>query len=152
VLPDLVAVDHVADSKANLVLSLEPAHGSLRGQSDLLELLLRRLEDPIPVVPVLGESAVGPRVVARGDVVENEGPLLEVLPRELPLDPILALEEPVHGFVERSLALDLDPKLGSRGRSGARVAFHLLFASRKRGASTRVKSTTSSPVMVLMSW
>ncbi len=58
--------------------------------------------------------------VRRGEVVQDDAPLLEVTPGQPPLDPILALQQPVHGGVELVLVGVLDAEHGpQRGRAPA---------------------------------
>ncbi len=72
-------------------------------------------------VAALGQRTLRALEVDRGDVAEHQGALFEVPGGQMPLDAVLALEQPVHGSVEFVLAGVLDAQVLAQ-RVGQRLA------------------------------
>ena len=88
-------------------------HAALTGQDPVDHLPLARLA--VAAVAEAHQRAGPALVIAGGDVVEHRRRLPQVAPGQLLLDPLLALEQPVHGGIEIVLVGVLDPELLGQG-------------------------------------
>ena len=68
---------------------------------------------------VFGQRAAAPFQVHRGQIIEHQCPVVEVMPGQTSLNDILAFEQPVHGRVEIVLvALAKGERFGQRVAGG----------------------------------